>query len=241
MSELKAIQDGLWVQSLPPSLRLQDYRLIAFDMDSTLINIECIDEMAARVGKAREVAAITEAAMLGEITDYKQSLRQRVALLKDAPVGIMQEVYESRLQLNPGVERLVEVCRRSGLYTLIVSGGFDYFTQRLQKILGIHATRSNQLEIMNGRLTGRLVQQPWGDICDGEEKKRMVSETAIQLGFTPQQCIAVGDGSNDLPMMSFCGLSVAYKAKPKVRIQANIVIDDGGIDRCLEVIQADHP
>ena len=114
-------------------------------------------------------------------------------------------------------------------------------SQRLQAKLGIHATRSNQLEVIHGRFTGRLVEQAWGDICDGEEKKRMISETALQLGIEANQCIAVGDGSNDIPMMTFCGLSVAYKAKPKVRVHANIVIDEGGIDRCLEVIQTDQP
>ena len=241
MSGLIPLQEGLWVRALPKQLRLSDYRLIAFDMDSTLINIECIDEMAACVGKAKEVAAITEAAMQGEITDYKQSLRQRVALLEGAPADCMRQVYETRLQFNPGVERLVRACHHAGLYTLIVSGGFDYFTQRLQTKLGIHATRSNQLEVIHGRFTGRLVEQAWGDICDGEEKKRMISETALQLGIEANKCIAVGDGSNDIPMMTFCGLSVAYKAKPKVRVQANIVIDEGGIDRCLEVIQTDQP
>jgi len=236
MTALTERSAGLWTRHVPSQLLLSNFKLMAFDMDSTLINIECIDEMAAMVGLQKEVSAITEAAMRGEISDYKESLRQRVLLLKGAPVSIMQTVYEEKLQLNPGVEQVVAQCHRLGLHTLIVSGGFDYFTQRLQQQLGIHETRSNQLEVKDGCLTGQVTQQPWGDICDGEEKKKMVLLTAHRLGIQPEECIAVGDGSNDLPMMSVCGLSVAYHAKPKVRAQANIVIDSGGLDRMFEVM-----
>ena len=175
--------------------------------------------------------------MRGEIADYKDSLRRRVALLKGAPAGVMHQVFEQRLQLNPGVKQLILACQQAGLSTLIVSGGFDYFTGKLQALLGIDDTRSNKLEIIDGVLTGRLMDQEWGDICDGEEKKRMVQATSVRLGISSTQCIAVGDGSNDLPMMQWCGLSVAYQAKPKVRQQANIAIDSGGLDRMLEVIQ----
>ena len=238
MNSLKEHSPGLWTQNLPSSLALSDYKLIAFDMDSTLINIECIDEMAAVVGRQQEVSAITEAAMRGEIADYKDSLRQRVALLKGAPAGVMQQVFEQKLQLNPGVKQLMAACQQAGLYTLIVSGGFDYFTDRLQTMLGIDDTRSNKLEIHDGVLTGRLLDQDWGDICDGEEKKRMVQSTCSQKQIQASQCMAVGDGSNDLPMMAWCGLSVAYLAKPKVRLLANIAIDNGGLDRMLEIIRA---
>ncbi len=236
MTALTERSAGLWTRHVPSQLSLSNFKLMAFDMDSTLINIECIDEMAAMVGLQKEVSAITEAAMRGEISDYKESLRQRVSLLKGAPVSIMQTVYDEKLQLNPGVEQVVAQCHRFGLHTLIVSGGFDYFTQRLQQQLGIHETRSNQLEVKDGCFTGRVSQQSWGDICDGEEKKKMVLLTAHRLGIQPEECIAVGDGSNDLPMMSVCGLSVAYHAKPKVRAQANIVIDSGGLDRMFEVM-----
>ena len=236
MTALTERSAGLWTRHVPSQLSLSNFKLMAFDMDSTLINIECIDEMAGMVGLQNEVSAITEAAMRGEITDYKESLRQRVSLLKGAPVSIMQTVYDEKLQLNPGVEQVVEQCHRLGLHTLIVSGGFDYFTQQLQQQLGIHETRSNQLEVKDGFFTGRVSQQSWGDICDGEEKKKMVLLTAHRLGIQPEECIAVGDGSNDLPMMSVCGLSVAYHAKPKVRAQANIVIDSGGLDRMFEVV-----
>jgi phosphoserine phosphatase len=237
MNSLKEHSPGLWTQNLPSTLALADYKLIAFDMDSTLINIECIDEMAGMVGRQKEVSAITEAAMRGEITDYKDSLRQRVALLKGAPSNVMQQVFEQKLQLNPGVNNLITNCQNAGLSTLIVSGGFDYFTDRLQAMLGIDATRSNKLEIIDGVLTGRLLDQDWGDICDGEEKKRMIQSTCSQKHIQASQCIAVGDGSNDLPMMTWCGLSVAYQAKPKVRLQANIAIDSGGLDRMLEIIR----
>ena len=237
MNSLKAHSPGLWTQNLPSTLALSDYKLIAFDMDSTLINIECIDEMAGMVGRQQEVSAITEAAMRGEIADYKDSLRQRVALLKGAPANVLQQVFEQKMQLNPGVKSLIAACQKAGLYTLIVSGGFDYFTDRLQTMLGIDDTRSNKLEIVDGVLTGRLLGQDWGDICDGEEKKRMVQSTCSQKQIQASQCIAVGDGSNDLPMMAWCGLSVAYQAKPKVRLQANIAIDSGGLDRMLEIIR----
>jgi len=237
MSQLKEYSPGLWTQNLPKLIQLSDYKLIAFDMDSTLINIECIDEMAGMVGRQQEVSAITEAAMRGEIADYKDSLRRRVALLQGAPADVMQQVFEQRLQLNPGVKPLIAACQQAGLYTLIVSGGFDYFTDKLQALLGIDDTRSNKLEIVDGVLTGRLLDQDWGDICDGEEKKRMLESTCAKLGINASQCITVGDGSNDLPMMQWCGLSVAYQAKPKVRQQANIAINIGGLDRMLEVIQ----
>ena len=238
MMPLTARSAGLWTRNTPENLSLADFKLVAFDMDSTLINIECIDEMAGMVGLQNEVSAITEAAMRGEIPDYKESLRQRVALLKGAPASIMQRVYEEKLQLNAGVAHVVSQCLRRGLHTLIVSGGFDYFTQKLQQQLGIHETRSNQLEVKDGCFTGRLSHQTWGDICDGEEKKRMVLDTAQRLGITPAECIAVGDGSNDLPMMFVCGLSIAYHAKPKVREFAHIVIDTGGLDRVLEIVKA---
>lgn len=237
MNSLIEHSPGLWTQNLPALRQLSNYKLIAFDMDSTLISIECIDEMAGMVGRQQEVSAITEAAMRGEITDYKDSLRQRVALLQGAPAIVMQQVFEQKLQLNPGVKPLIAACQQAGLSTLIVSGGFDYFTDKLQALLGIDDTRSNKLEIVDGVLTGHLLDQDWGDICDGEEKKRMLQSTSAKLGINASQCIAVGDGSNDLPMMQWCGLSVAYQAKTKVRQQANIAIDSGGLDRMLEVIQ----
>jgi phosphoserine phosphatase len=219
---------------------LADFKLIAFDMDSTLINIECVDEIADAAGRKAEVAAITEAAMRGEITDYKESLRQRVALLKGVTVAHMEEVYTQRLQLNPGAAELVAACKAAGLKVLLVSGGFTFFTDRIRQRLGIDFARSNVLEVGSspncGTLTGRMVDQPWGDICDGAEKRRTLLEVATLMGISPSQCIAMGDGANDLPMMGVAGLSVAYHAKPAVRTQANVAINAGGLDRLLEVV-----
>jgi phosphoserine phosphatase len=206
-------------------------------MDSTLINIECVDEIAAAAGRKDEVAAITEAAMRGEITDYKDSLRRRVALLEGVHVDAMHQVYDQRLQLNPGAQALVTACKTAGLKVLLVSGGFTFFTDRIRDRLGIDYTRSNVLEVADGRLTGRMVDQPWGDICDGEEKRRMLLATCESLGLSARQAIAVGDGANDLPMMGVAGLSVAYHAKPRVREQAMVAINSGGLDRLLEVVK----
>ncbi|MCB2000036.1 MAG: HAD-IB family phosphatase, partial [Rhodoferax sp.] len=162
---------------------------------------------------------------------------QRVALLAGVPVSHLEAVYRDVLQLNPGVERLVARCKAAGLKTLLVSGGFTWFSDRIRDRLALDFTRSNQLEIVDGRLTGRMVDQHWGDICDGDEKKRMVLATCAQLGLEPRRAIAVGDGANDLPMMSVAGLSVAYHAKPRVREQAHVAIQSGGLDRLLEVLQ----
>ena len=214
-------------------MKLTDFKLAAFDMDSTLINIECIDEVADAAGKKTEVAAITEAAMRGEITDFKDSLRRRLALLKGVPEAALEEVYAKRLQINPGVEKTAATFKAAGIKLLLVSGGFTFFSDRVAKRLGFDFARANVLDIENGMLTGRVVQQPWGDIVDGNEKKKMLLQTAAQLGLQPSQTIAVGDGANDLPMMSVAGLSVAYHAKPKVREQAMIQINEGGMDELL--------
>jgi phosphoserine phosphatase len=261
------LSPGLVVQNLPAARKLTDFKLIAFDMDSTLINIECVDEIADAAGRKAEVAAITEAAMRGEIANYKESLRQRVALLKGVTVAHLEEVYTRRLQLNPGAEALVHACKAAGLKVLLVSGGFTFFTDRIRERLGIDFARSNVLEVESdancgtshspGRpengctplggqaqpglgaiLTGRMVDQPWGDICDGAEKRRTLLEVASLMGIPMAQTVAMGDGANDLPMMGVAGLSVAYHAKPAVREQAMVCINTGGLDRLLEVVNA---
>ena len=230
------IPSGLVINTATGDFKLGDFKLIAFDMDSTLINIECIDEIADAAGRKAEVAAITEATMRGEITDFKESLRRRVALLQGVSMANLEQVYRDRLQLNPGAAELIATCKQAGMKVLLVSGGFTFFADRLADRLDIDFTRSNVLEIENDLLTGRLVDQPWGDICDGHEKRKMLLETCAQLGITPLQAIAVGDGANDLPMMGVAGLSVAYHAKPKVREQAMVAINSGGLDRLLEVL-----
>ena len=234
--QAQEISPGLVIQGITPPLNLSDFKLIAFDMDSTLINIECVDEIADAVGRKAEVAAITEATMRGEIADFKTSLRRRVALLKGVTLASMEEVYAQRLQFNPGAAELVAACKKAGMKVLLVSGGFTFFAERVCERLGIDYMRSNVLEIEDGVLTGRMLDQPWGDICDGAEKRKTLIEICTQLGISPQQAIAVGDGANDLPMMDEAGLSVAFHAKPKVREQAMVAINSGGLDRLLEVL-----
>jgi phosphoserine phosphatase len=218
-------------------LRLADFKLAAFDMDSTLINIECIDEIAAAAGRRAEVSAITEAAMRGEITDYKDSLRRRLALLRGVPVSALEEVDRERLRFNPGVPEFVAACRAAGLKTLLVSGGFTWFSSRVQARLGLDFARANVLEVADGYLTGGLVPQPWGDIVDGLEKRRTLLALADLMGIGAEQTLAVGDGANDLPMMRAAGFSIAFHAKPAVRSEASLAINEGGLDRALAVLQ----
>jgi phosphoserine phosphatase len=228
---------GLYVRGFTPPLTLSSFKLVAFDMDSTLINIECVDEIAEAAGRKAEVAAITEAAMRGEISDFKDSLRRRVALLAGVPVAAMEQVYQRHLQLNPGVQTFVAACQQAGLKTLLVSGGFTFFSDRVKQRLGLDFARANVLEVADGQLTGRLVDRPWGDIVDGAEKRRVVLEVCELMGISPEQAIAVGDGANDLPMMEVAGLSVAFHAKPAVREQAMLSIESGGMERVLEVLR----
>ena len=241
MTSTTEFAPGLTVQGFTPPLNLKDFKLIAFDMDSTLINIECVDEIADAAGRKAEVAAITEATMRGEITNFKESLRQRVRLLRGVTVADMENVYTERLRLNPGAVELIQACKAAGMKVLLVSGGFTFFANRVRDTLGIDFVRANVLEIESGpncgQLTGRMMDQAWGDICDGAEKRRTLLEVASLLGIEPAQCIAMGDGANDLPMMDEAGLSVAYHAKPKVREQAMVAINEGGLDRLLEVLR----
>jgi phosphoserine phosphatase len=228
---------GLFTRGITPPLALADFKLVAFDMDSTLIDIECVDEIAAAAGRKAEVAAITEAAMRGEIADYKDSLRRRVALLDGVNEQALHDVYVQRLKLNPGVEAFVLACRSAGLKTLLVSGGFTFFSDKVRARLQLDFARANVLEVVNGQLTGRMVDRPWGDIVDGAEKRRVLLEVCELMGISPAQSIAVGDGANDLPMMGAAGLSIAFHAKPAVREQAMVSIEQGGMERALEVLR----
>jgi phosphoserine phosphatase len=237
MNSAVEVQAGLFVRGFTPPLKLRDFKLVAFDMDSTLINIECVDEIAEAAGRKAEVAAITEAAMRGEITDYAQSLRRRLALLRGVPLSALESVYSQHLQLNPGVEAFVQACQAAGLKTLLVSGGFTYFSERIRQRLKLDYARANMLAVEDGKLTGELVPRPWGMVVDGAEKRRVLLEVAELMGIAPEQTIAVGDGANDLPMMGVAGLSIAFHPKPAVLEQAMLSITSGGMDRALELLR----
>jgi phosphoserine phosphatase len=210
-------------------LRATDFRLAVFDMDSTLITIECVDEIADFAGRKAEVAAITEAAMRGEIADYDESLRRRVALLAGLPSQTLDQVWTERVRLSPGAETLIDGLKRAGLRTLVVSGGFTFFTERLKSRLGLDWARSNVLEIADDRLTGRLI----GPIVNARVKRRIVEQVCTQMRISPSQAIVVGDGANDLQMMSIAGLSVAFHAKPVVRNETTHAITQSGLDAIL--------
>jgi phosphoserine phosphatase len=214
---------------IPDVSRLADYRLVVMDMDSTLITIECVDEIADLVGKKAEVSAITEAAMRGEIADYQESLRRRVALLKGVDATALDRIYEERLRLSPGAERMLQAIQAKGLKTLLVSGGFTEFTDRLKARLKLDHTRSNLLGVEDGKLTGEVL----GDIVDAEAKRATVLSLCARLGCEPSQAIVLGDGANDLKMMAVAGISVAFRAKPIVRAQTTHALNFVGLDGLL--------
>lgn len=212
-------------------LSLADFRLVAMDMDSTLITIECIDEIADMQGLKPQVSAITEAAMRGEL-DFSESLKRRVALLEGLPVEALGRVYDERLAISMGGEAMLAGVQAAGLKTLLVSGGFTFFTERLKPRLGLDFTHANVLEAENGKLTGRVV----GGIVDAEEKRRTVERVCAALGIAPRQAIVMGDGANDLEMMGIAGLSVAFRAKPVVRAQADVALNFSGLDGVLAIL-----
>lgn len=217
-----------------PGLALSDFRLAAFDMDSTLITIECVDEIADYAGRKAEVAAITEAAMRGEIADYDESLRRRVALLAGLPESTLQRVWDERVRLTPGAAELVAGLKAAGLKLLLVSGGFTFFTERLRAQLGLDWAHSNVLEVRDGRLTGQLL----GPIVNALGKRRIVEQTCRELAISPARAIVVGDGANDLQMMSIAGMSVAFHAKPVVRDETTHAINHCGLDAILNFFEA---
>ena len=226
-----AFEAGVDATFIAAGRRLADFRLVAMDMDSTLITIECIDEIADMQGLKPQVAAITEAAMRGEL-DFSESLTRRVALLEGLDAGALQRVYDERLRISMGGEAMLQAVQAAGLKTLLVSGGFTFFTDRLKPRLGLDHTHANVLEVIDGRLSGRVL----GGIVDAEEKKRTVLRVCTELGIDPAQAIVMGDGANDLRMMGVAGLSVAFRAKPVVREQANVALNFSGLDGLLNIL-----
>lgn len=214
---------------VPAGRRLSDCKVLAMDMDSTLINIECIDEIAAFGGVKEQVASITEAVMRGEIKDFSESLIKRVAFLKGLSVDVLQTVYEQKLRLNAGAEQLVNTALEAGIKVLLVSGGFTFFTERLKARLNLTEAHANILAQENGLLTG-LVQ---GRILDAQGKADTLRAFATQHGAEPHQIIAIGDGANDLKMLAHAGYSVAYRAKPVVQAQAKYALNVAGLDGVL--------
>lgn len=223
------------INCLPDGFDSSAAKLLVTDMDSTLISIECIDEIADFMNIKPQVAEITEAAMQGEI-DFETSLRQRVSLLKGLDVTVLERVYEERLQLNPGAEIMVETLKKQGISLALVSGGFTFFTDRLKQRLGLDFTQANVLAEKDGKLTGEVD----GEVCGAEAKATFLHRCCEQLDISPAQTLALGDGANDLMMMEPAGLSVAYHAKPKVQQQADTAINHNGLDGVLGLLQLDY-
>src|SRR5258706_12971257 len=221
------------VAFVPRRHSLADFRLLALDMDSTLINIESLDEIALLAGCGGAVAAITEAAMRGEISDYKESLRRRVALLAGVDAGLLQQVAGEKMRTNAGAGELIAACKAAGMSVLLATGGFTFFAERMQLQLGIDTVRSNELVIAGGKLTGEVTGPNGGDIIDAQGKAQALRETCAGLSCGAEHAIAIGDGANDLAMMKIAGMSVAYRAKPAVRQLATHAIDHSGLDAVL--------
>ena len=220
---------GVDIAYIQAGAELADCKILAMDMDSTLINIECIDEIAAFGGVKEQVSSITEAAMRGEIKDFSESLIRRVAFLKGLSIDVLDAVYEQRLQLNPGAQTLIDSAKQAGIKILLVSGGFTFFTDKLRARLGLDAAHSNTLEQIDGCLTGRVL----GRILDAQGKADTLAAFAKAHDVSPDQIIAIGDGANDLKMLALAGYSVAYRAKPVVRAQAKYALNVAGLDGVL--------
>lgn len=218
---------------VPATKQLASFKLVVFDMDSTLINIECIDELADFAGRKTEVSEITEAAMRGEL-DYRESLQKRVAILEGLNARVLARVFSERLLLNPGARELLEALQNANIHTALLSGGFTYFTERLRIELGLDFATSNELEIVSGKLTGKVV----GKIIDAQAKADTLTALMAEFGLRQDQVMAVGDGANDLLMMAAAGTSVAYHAKPATQAKATHAINHGGLDSILTLYPA---
>jgi phosphoserine phosphatase len=210
---------------------LKNYGLCVMDMDSTLISIECIDEIADMVGIKPQIAAITERAMQGEL-DFAQSLRERVALLKGLQESDLMRVLNERLKLNPGALEWIGACKANNITTLLVSGGFTFFAERVKEMLNLDYAVSNTLEIIDGKLTGKVL----GNIVDAQVKADELIKLREKLGLSTAQTIAIGDGANDLKMMSVAGIGIAYHAKPIVQAQATYALSHVGLDGVISLL-----
>ena len=220
---------------VPEGRRLSDFRLLVMDMDSTLITMETIDELADMVGIKAEVAAITAQAMRGEI-EYDESLRQRLALLQGLDESALQRVYAERLRFSPGAERMLAKARAAGISTLLVSGGFSYITDRLKARVKLDYTHSNTLEIADGKLTGAVI----GRIVNADAKRDALQRVAAELRASRAQIAGVGDGANDLKFLAECGVSVAWRAKPVVRDKTTYALNHSGLDAMLYLLSAEQ-
>jgi phosphoserine phosphatase len=220
------------INVIPEQFEPDKAALLVTDMDSTLISIECVDEIADFINAKAEVSAITEAAMRGDI-DFETSLRQRVALLKGLDVSVLEQVFEQRLRLNPGAEVMLKGLQQKGIKTALVSGGFTFFTERLKQQLGLDYTLANVLAEKDGKLTGEVA----GEICGAQAKADFLLKQCEKLAISPSQVIAMGDGANDLLMMREAGLSIAYHAKPKVQLEAQVVLNHCGLEGVLGMLQ----
>ncbi|QES89016.1 phosphoserine phosphatase SerB [Rhizosphaericola mali] len=229
--QILADSEKIDVAFLEEDVSLSDFKLLAMDMDCTFIQIECIDEIADMNGLKSEVAAITKASMCGEM-DFNESLTKRVALLKGLDASALNRVFEERLQLSPGAEKLLQALNSAGIKTLLVSGGFTYFTERLQAKYGIDFTRANTLEVVDGKLTGNIL----GTIINAEEKAKTLLRCCEDLKITSEQTIAIGDGANDMKMLATAGMSIAYHAKPKVKAAARYTLNYVGLDGVINML-----
>ena len=229
------VAEGLHTRGLRLPLEWRDYRVIAFDMDSTLIASETVNELASLLGRKAQIEAMTQAAMQGAQVDFAQNLRARMALLQGAPLSVLAKVRDAYMPLTAGVATLLALCRAQGLHSVLISGGFSYFADVLQVRLGLDESHANVLEMQDGMFTGKVLAQPGQPFVDALGKQRRLQDICTRLGVSMAQTIAVGDGANDVPMLEAAGLAVAFHGKPVLHGAANVRIEQGGLDRLLEL------